>query len=110
MRRWDIIFVQADEKDTTGHPGVVLSHEDMLDDPRHHRFNVVMGSKKSPAVAGAPRHVILNGADGLEFTTLIDCGLVCVVRKSSVIRTAGAVSWERRKEIQRKIRAYLGLG
>ena len=110
LRRWDIVFVRADEKDATGHPGVVLSHEDMLDDPRHHRFNVVMGSKKSPAAAVAPRHVMLNGADGLEFMTLIDCGLVCVVRKASVLRTAGVVSWERRKEIQRKVRAFLGLG
>jgi len=110
LRRWDIVFVRADEKDTTGHPGVVLSHEDMLDDPKHQRFNVVMGSKKPPAASAAPRHVLLNGADGLEFVTLIDCGLVGVVRKASVLRMAGVVSWERRKEIQRKVRSYLGLG
>jgi hypothetical protein len=88
LRRWDIVFVHADEKDATGHPGVVLSHEDMLDDPRHHRFNVLIGSKKPPSASAAPRHVILNGADGLEFVTLIDCGLVVVARKASVLRTA----------------------
>ena len=49
LRRWDIVFVRADEKDATGHPGIVLSHEDMLDDPKHQRFNVLIGSKKSPA-------------------------------------------------------------
>lgn len=96
--------------DATGHPGVVLSHEDMLDDPKHHRFNVLMGSKKPPAASAEPRHVLLNEADGLEFVTLIDCGLVGVVRKPSILRMAGVVSWERRKEIQRKVRAYLGLG
>ncbi|MDO8586391.1 MAG: hypothetical protein Q7T82_05065 [Armatimonadota bacterium] len=110
LRRWDIVFVRTDEKDTTGHPGIVLSHEDMLNDPRHQRFNVLMGSKKSPAGSAEPRHVLLDGADGLEFMTLVDCGLVVVGRKTSVLRMGGVVSWERRKEIQRKVRAYLGLG
>jgi hypothetical protein len=82
----------------------------MLDDSKHHRFNVLMGSKKPPAASAELRHVVLNGADGLEFVTLIDCGLVVVARKASVLRMAGSVSWERRKEIQRKVRAYLGLG
>lgn len=94
LRRWDIVFVRTDENDTTGHPGIVLSHEDMLAD----------------RVSAESRHVLLNGADGLEFVTLVDCGLVVVARKASILRAAGVVSWERRKEIQRKVRAYLGLG
>jgi hypothetical protein len=110
LRRWDIIFVRADDKDSTGHPGVVLSAPDMLDDPKHHRINVVMGSKKSPAYPAEPRHVLLNGADGLEFLTLIDCGFVVVARKASILRLVGSVTLERRREISRKIRAYLGLG
>ncbi|HRE05215.1 MAG TPA: hypothetical protein PKX00_06380 [Opitutaceae bacterium] len=54
--------------------------------------------------------MILNGADGLEFLTLVDCSLVYVARKSSVLRLAGTVSSDRRVAIARKIRAYLGLG
>jgi hypothetical protein len=110
LRRWDIVFVRADGKDATGHPGVVLSHEDMLDDPKHQRFNVLIGSRKPPSASAEPRHVVLNGADGLEFMTLLDCGLVVVVRKASILRRGGVVSWERRKEVQRKVRAFLGLG
>lgn len=110
LRRWDIIFVRADEKDATGHPGVVLSPEDLLEDARHQRFNVLIGSKKSSAYPAAPRHVILNGADGLDLPTLIDCSLVIIARRTSVLRRAGTVSLERRREIQRKVRAYLGLG
>ena len=64
LRRWDVIFVRADERDEVGHPGVVLSQEDLLEDPRFQRFNVVMGSKKPPAASPAPRQVLLNSADG----------------------------------------------
>lgn len=110
LRRWDIVFVRTDENDPAGHPGVVLSPEEMLEDPKSQRFNVLMGSKKSPAYPAQSRHVMLNGADGLEFVTLVDCALVVVVRKSSILRLAGTVSLERRREIARKVRAYLGLG
>jgi hypothetical protein len=110
LRRWDIVFVRESERDPTGHPGVVLSPEDMLEDARHQRINVLLGSKKSPAYAVQPRHVLLNGADGLDHLTVVDCALVMVARKPSIIRLAGTVSLERRKEIARKVRAYLGLG
>jgi len=46
----------------------------------------------------------------LEHLTQVDCSLVYVARKASIIRLAGAVGYERRREIQRKVRAYLGLG
>lgn len=110
LRRWDVVFVRADENDRTGHPAVVLSGENSLEDPRQHRFNVVVGTKKPPAAANGSHQVVLNGADGLEHLTQVDCSLVYVVRKTSVIRLAGAVSFERRREIQRKVRSYLGLG
>ena len=110
LRRWDIVFLRADAKDETGHPAIVLSHEDILEHPQRDRFNVLIGSKKSPAYAAQPRHVTLDHADGLEFTTLIDCSLVMVGRKSGILRSSGAVSFERRREIQRKVRAFLGLG
>ena len=110
LRRWDVVFVRADEKDTVGHPGVVLSHPDLLDDPRHWRINVLIGTKKPPAATAEPRHVILDASDGLEFATLLDCAFVMVARKASILRPAGSVGLERRKEIARKVRSYLGLG
>lgn len=110
LRRWDVVFLRADEKDSTGHPAVVLSGENTLDEPKQHRFNVVLGTKKPPAASTGDHQVLLDGADGLERLTQVDCSLVYVARKSSVLRAAGVVSWERRKEIQRKLRSYLGLG
>lgn len=110
LRRWDIVFVPATESDATGHPAVVLSHEARLDDPRMDRINVLMGTKKPPAESAREHQIILNGADGLEFLTQVDCAFVYVVRKSTILRSGGRVTPERRKAIQRKLRAFLGLG
>lgn len=88
----------------------MLSGANTLTDAKQQRFNVLVGTKKPPAASAGDHQVILNGADGLEFLTLVDCSLVYVARKSSVLRLAGTVSSERRLAIARKIRAYLGLG
>ena len=110
LDRWDIVFVRADEKDAVGHPAVILSSADMLNDPKQQRFNVLIGTKKQPAQTVAPHQVVLNGADELEFLTLVDCSLIYLMRKSTILRLTGRVTPERRKEIQRKLRAFLGLG
>lgn len=109
-RRWDIVFLRTDEKDKDGHPAVVLSSDDIMADNKQQRFNVVTGSKKQPAENARNHHVILDEADGLEFLTLVDCSLVYVARKSSVLRSTGSVTVHRRQQIQRTVRGYLGLG
>ena len=110
LRRWDLVFVRMDEKDSVGHPAVVLSHEARLANPKIDRINVLAGTKKQPGESAREHHVILNAADGLEFLTLVDCSFVYVVRKTAILRSSGTVALERRNEIQRKLRAYLGLG
>ena len=109
-RRWDIVFLRTDEKDRDGHPSVVLSSDDVMADEKQQRFNVVTGTKKQPAESARNHHVILDGADGVEFPTLVDCSLVYVARKSSILRSSGSVTVHRRQQIQRTIRGYLGLG
>jgi mRNA-degrading endonuclease toxin of MazEF toxin-antitoxin module len=108
--RWDIVFLRVDENDPVGHPAVVLSSDDIMGNPRHLRFNAVAGTKRPPARTLAPSEVILNGSDGLGFQTVVECGIVIVARKQSVLRLGGRVCHERRREIARKVRAYLGLG
>ena len=110
LRRWDVVFVRVEPNDSTGHPGIVLSHDGILDDAKQDRINVLVGTKKQPAQNAGAHHVLLNGADGLEFLTLVDCSMVFVARKSAILRTAGTVTINRRNELQRKVRAYLGLG
>ncbi len=59
---------------------MILSSDDVMADDRQQRCNVVLGSKKQPAEQARHHHVILDGADGLEFATLVDCSLVYVAR------------------------------
>jgi len=110
LHRWDIVFVPSDEKDSVGHPAVVLSPPDILGDPRQGRINVLVGSKRVPAETVKSHQVVLNGADGLEFQTLVNCALVYQVRKSSILRSAGSVSHARRGAVAVRLRAALGLG
>ena len=110
LNRWDVIFVPADEKDTVGHPAVVLSPPDILADQKQTRINVLVGTKKQPAESAKSHQVILNGADGLEFMTLINCALVYQVRKAAVLRRAGSVSHARRGAVAVRLRAAFGLG
>lgn len=110
LDRWDVVFVPADEKDAVGHPAVVISPPDILDDIKQQRFNVLVGTKKQPAEMAKAHQVILNGADGLDFLTLIDCALIYQVRKNRVLRRAGRVSYARRGAIASRLRAALGVG
>ena len=109
-RRWDVVFLRADERDPVGHPAVILSSDDIMSDAKQQRFNVVTGTKKQPAENARNHHVILDEADGLEFLTLVDCSLIYVAKKSSVLRSSGSVTVHRRQLIQRTIRGHLGLG
>jgi mRNA-degrading endonuclease toxin of MazEF toxin-antitoxin module len=110
LNRWDVVFVPADEKDTVGHPAVVVSPPDILYDPRQLRINVLIGTKKQPAETAKSHQVVLNGADGLEFLTLVNCALVYQVRKTSILRQVGTVSHQRRAPLATRVRAALGLG
>ncbi len=109
-RRWDIVFLRTEERDAAGHPAVVLSSDDVMADDRQLRFNVITGTKKQPAETARNHHVILDEADGLAFSTLVDCSLIYLARKSSVIGSGGSVTAHRRQQIQRAVRGYLGLG
>lgn len=110
LRRWDVVFVRVEPSDATGHPGIILSHDGILDDAKQDRINVLVGTKKQPAQSAGAHQVLLNSAEGLEFLTLVDCSFVFTARKSAILRSAGSVSFHRRQEIQRKVRAFLGLG
>ena len=110
LQRWDIVFLKTDENDATGHPAVVLSPPDILEDSRHMRFNVLVGTKKPPAAKAKTSEVLLDDADGLDFTTVVNATLIFQARKTSVIRLAGRVTHVRRGQIATKLRAALGLG
>jgi hypothetical protein len=104
LRQWDLVKVRINpDRGRDAHPAVVISSDEICADVRQLRLNVLFGSKKPPA-AGRKRYgVLLNGADGLEFTTEVDCGFVHVVSKEKVLESAGRVTPVRQREIVRKM-------
>ncbi len=109
MHQWDIVRVRVNPKDRDAHPAVVLSCEEDCQDAEFLRVNVLYGSKRPPAAALEPWQVLLNGADGLDFQTSVDCGVIYLVPKAACSPTGGRVSLERRRTIGRKINEVLRL-
>ncbi len=103
-RQWDVVWVKIDpDRDADSHPAVVISADEICADERQFRMNVLFCSKKSPAAAKRAYTVLLNGADGLDFITEVDCGFVHVVSKARVVGAAGRVTAMRQREIMRKV-------
>lgn len=109
MHQWDIVKVKVNPKDRDAHPAVILSCEEDCQDREFLRVNVLYGSKRAPAAALEPWQVMLNGADGLDFQTAVDCGVFYLVPKASCTLAIGSVSLERRRAIGRRISEVLRL-
>lgn len=103
-RQWDVVKVRIDpERDLDAHPAVIVSGDETCADPRQLRVNVLFGTKKVPAVGKRAYGVLLNGADGLEFMTEVDCGFIHVVAKQKIAGQVGRVTPARQREIMRKV-------
>lgn len=103
MKQWDIVKVRINQHDRDEHPAVVISRDELCADELTERVNVLYGSKLRPAVPVKPTEVVLNGADGLEFSTRCNCAFFYAISKTKISRTLGAVAYERRRQISRKI-------
>jgi len=109
MHQWDIVRVRINPRDRDEHPAIVISSEEDCINPHVLRVNVLYGSKRPPAADPKPWQAQLNGADGLEHHTLVDCALFYLVDKTACATTIGRVSLERRRQVGRKICEILRL-
>ena len=98
---------RATDRDT--HPGVIVSNEEHCLDERISRVNVLHGTKIAPGNPARPHQVVLNGAEGLDFSTAIDCGYFYGVDKDDIVASVGSVAPERRRILKRKIIEVLRL-
>ncbi len=111
LRQWDVVRVRIRPGDQDLHPAVVLSRSAVCADVRKQTINVLYGSTKRPTGAVGPTDVALNGADGLERLTLINCDHIYTVRKDSIESRLGIVAYERLRALCRVIsRAFAFVG
>ncbi|MDR1011685.1 MAG: type II toxin-antitoxin system PemK/MazF family toxin [Opitutaceae bacterium] len=105
FQQWDVVKVRVYESDRDEHYVVVISPDEICE--KGTRINVLYGSTRRPAEPLQPCHVLLNGADGFERQTAIDCTFLHVIPKVKITSVAGRVAHVRRREIQRQINAAL---
>lgn len=99
MNAWDIYTADIFGE----HPCVLVSCQPRIDAKPE---VVVLGCRTMrPGNEREPRanEVLLNGADGLDLTTLCRCDLLYTVAKAKLGRRRGTVTAERRREIARRI-------
>jgi mRNA-degrading endonuclease toxin of MazEF toxin-antitoxin module len=108
-RQWDIVRFRIRREDRDLHPGVVISGEEWCASPHTANVNVLACSKRAPAMPFRSHEVALNGADGLEFQSLVDPRFFHVIGKENITSVIGRVSPERRRTIGRRINEVLRL-
>jgi mRNA-degrading endonuclease toxin of MazEF toxin-antitoxin module len=107
LRQWDVVKVRINPDDRDEHPAVVISPDDVIATAR--RINVLYGSTRRPGVAAGAHHVVLNGADGLDYPTIVSCAHFYQVARVAITGRYGRVAAERRRQIGRKIIATFRL-
>lgn len=109
VRQWDIVQFRIRPQDRDLHPGVVISGEEWCASAHAANLNVLACSKRVPADSVKAHQVVLNGADGLEFQTTVDCRFFYIIPKETIHSVTGRVTQERRRALGRKINEVLRL-
>jgi len=103
LHQWDIVRIRIRADDKEEHPAVILSREEWCHDPRQSVINILYCTTKRPAGGTTPLDVTLNGADGLDRATLVNCGHVFSVPRQRITGIVGRVSLARRPQIGRTL-------
>ena len=109
LGQWDIVRVRINPEDRDEHPAVVISPNHVVLNPRVMKLNVLYCTKLPPGGTVAPSQFVLNGSDGLEFRSVVDCSFYHVIRRDRISGRDGRVSGERINALKRKVREVFGL-
>jgi len=101
--QWDIVKVRINPNDRDEHPAVLISPPEVCADEKKTRLNVLYGTTRRPGSVPQEHEVLLNGADGLEHMTLFSCGHLYTIDRAKISAHLGSVTYERRRQIGRKI-------
>lgn len=107
LRQWDLVWVKFKDTDRDHHPAVVVSTDEVLVS-RYPLVNVLYGTSKAGDLR--PTQVFLNGADGLDHATHLECAVIHSVERARIAKRMGPISSVRVTAIKQKIRAVFRLG
>lgn len=104
MKQWDIWtchFAEAGPQ-----PAVIVSHPDRVG--HSDLVNVLICTSQRASRHPKESEVLLNGADGLNWETLVRCDLMYLVEKSELYNRRGEVALVRRRAIVQRINGSFG--
>ena len=99
MNAWDIY--SYDFPEAGPHPAVITSSPERTS--RKPWVSILLGSSQRASRAPGATEVLLNGADGLDWETLLKCDVIHAVRKSDLQRKRGTVTPARRRQIVQRM-------
>jgi len=88
------------------HPVVIVSHPARV--ANKPEVNVIACQTQRAARAATPEEIILDEADGLDWSTICRCDLVYLVEKSALQNRRGVVSRGRRYQIINTLNRAMG--
>jgi len=104
MKQWEIWT--CDFADSGPHSAVIVSHPDRV--ARAPLVNVLIASSQKASRPARENEILLNGADGLDWETLVKCDLMYLVEKQQLYRQRGSVGTARRRAVVQRINACFG--
>ena len=104
MKQWDVWT--CDFAEAGPHPAVIVSHPDRV--ARGSLVNVLICTSQRASRPPKENEVLLNGADGLDWETLVRCDLMYLVERSELYQHRGDVSVIRRRAIVQRLNASFG--
>ena len=69
---------------------------------------MLIGSSQKASRPARENEVVLNGADGLDWETLVKCDLMYLVEKERLYRRRGNVGMARRRALVHRLNACFG--
>jgi len=93
---------QFDFPDRGTHPVVLISHPSLCASASVINALYCTSQRQSRAIKS--HEVLLNGEDGLDWETFVDCSVIYLLDTSKIFGRKGHISLERRREIRAKIR------
>lgn len=104
MKQWEVWT--CDFAEAGPHPAVIVSHPDRV--ARAPLVNVLLCSSQRATRRPRENEAVLNGADGLDWETLVKCDLMYLIEKERLYRRRGMVTATRRRALVQRINACFG--
>ena len=91
------------------HPGVSLSPDARCQNPAFETVNILAGQSHRAQRPANALECLLYAEDGMKWETLVRCDFIWVAIKSELTQRRGAVTFDRRRDMGRKVISVLDL-